>query len=115
MVEVTHAGHVDVDDDDLAGGRTRSSVLEAAFDATMEELVRLGATDPSVTGAVATGEMEITVTVEAASPSEAVAKADAIIRAALHAAGLATPEWDGPRPPASVVWGHVAVDAVPAP
>lgn len=68
--------------------------LEAALDKVMEELVRLGVEDPAIGGTLTTGEVEITITVDAESPEEAMPKAMGTLRAAIHAAGVSTPDWE---------------------
>ena len=49
--------------------------LEAQLDRVMEELVRLGVEDPAIGGTLTTGEVEISITVDAESLDEAVPKA----------------------------------------
>jgi hypothetical protein len=71
--------------------------LEAQLDQVMEELIRLGVADPAIGGALATGEVEISITVDASTPEEAIPKAMSTLRTALHAAGIATPGWPGWR------------------
>jgi hypothetical protein len=71
--------------------------LEVQLDQVMEELIRLGVADPAIGGTLATGEVEISITVAAPTPEEAVPKAMSTLRTALHAAGIATPGWPGWR------------------
>jgi hypothetical protein len=62
-------------------------------DRVMEELLKLGVEDPSVGGSLTSGEIQISLMIEASSKREAVSEADALIRTAIHAAGGATPGW----------------------
>jgi hypothetical protein len=66
---------------------------EASLDRVMDELLRLGAENPAIGGAMQTGEVEISVTVDAASPEDAVPMALTTIRTAIHAAEGHTPDW----------------------
>ena len=72
--------------------------LEAALDQVMEELLRLGVEDPAIGGALADGEVEVTMTVHGASVEEVLSKAMGTFRAALHAAGFSTPGWPQLQP-----------------
>ena len=74
----------------------REEEVERVFDLTMQELLRLGVVDPSVSGSTVTGEMAMSCIVEAGSWDEALKAVDSAFRSALHAAGVRTPEW---RPP----------------
>jgi hypothetical protein len=67
--------------------------LEMQLDRVMEELIRLGVEDPAIGGTLSTGEVEISITVEAESLEDAVPKAMTALRAAIHAADGATPGW----------------------
>jgi hypothetical protein len=69
---------------------------EASLDEVMEELLRLGAEDPAIGGALEAGEVEISLTVDAPSPEDAVPVALSTIRAAIHAAEGHTPDWPSP-------------------
>lgn len=66
-------------------------------DRIMNELLDLEAAheiaDPSIGGAMARGQVEISVMVQADSYVEAVQKAMTVIRSAIHAAGGGTPDW----------------------
>jgi hypothetical protein len=67
--------------------------IEASLDRVMEELLRLGAEDSAIGGAMQTGEVDISLTVDAPSPEDAVPIAMATIRTAIHAAEGHTPDW----------------------
>lgn len=67
--------------------------IEASLDRVMEELLRLGAEDPAIGGAMRTGEVEISLNLEAASPEDAVPMAGTMIRTAIHAAEGNTADW----------------------
>lgn len=74
-----------------AGGKQDD--VEAHLDSVMEELLQLGAEDPSIEAALADGSVSILVTVSAINPLQAVTQASGFIRAAIHAAGGSTPDW----------------------
>jgi hypothetical protein len=57
--------------------------------------VQPGVTDPFVGATLSSGEIEISLTVDAPSFEEAVAQALGVIRSAIHAAGGGTPNWRG--------------------
>jgi hypothetical protein len=91
--------------------------LEAALDRVMEELVRLGVEDPAIGGKLSSGEVEISITVEAESYEQAVSKAMGTIRTAIHAAEVSTPGWPRlrrgrPTEPLRVDWEKLTL--VPA-
>jgi hypothetical protein len=67
--------------------------VESSLDRVMEELLRLGAEDVAIGGAMQAGEVDISLTVEATSPEDAVAKGMTTIRTAIHAAEGHTPGW----------------------
>lgn len=67
--------------------------LEAQLDGIMEELCGLGITDPWIGATMSTGEVDVSLQVEAASMDEAFVQAMATIRSAIHAAGGGTPDW----------------------
>lgn len=86
--------------------------LEASIDQIMEELVRLAKvdpciSDPSIGAELATGEVEFTLTVDAAE-QDFVKVAVTTIRAAIHAAGEATPGWPTFEPAQEVSAERVA-------
>lgn len=59
----------------------------------MEELLELGTEDAAIGAAGREGTVEISGTVEAESPDEAITKGAGLIRTAIHAAGGHTPDW----------------------
>jgi hypothetical protein len=70
-------------------------VFERAFDRTMVEMLKLrDLEDPSVSGSIASGEIELAAAVDAEDYGSAVSKADAAMRAALHAAEIGTQIWN---------------------
>jgi hypothetical protein len=78
---------------DPSGQRVPPDEAEMHLDRVLDELEVLKAEDPAIGAALAQGEVEITVSVEADSLDEAQAKGSAVIRSAVHAAGVATPDW----------------------
>jgi hypothetical protein len=66
---------------------------DTATDRVMEELLKLGVEDPSIGGSLASGDIQISMTLEAPSKKQATSKAMALIRTAIHASGGATPGW----------------------
>ncbi len=85
LVATPDEGEVDFD---------RDATIEEAFSATQAELFELaGSIDPMVSGSVTSGVIEITLTVQAETFPEATARADNIVRTALHAAGVGTKNW----------------------
>lgn len=91
--------------DDVPVGR--DDEIERIFDLTMQELLKLGIIDPSVSGSTATGEMVMSCIVEGNSWDEAVAAADSAFRSALHAAGVCTRDWT--PPPKKAEFGYTTV------
>lgn len=94
---------------DLAGRIEPGTDAVALMDATMEYLsaLRDGRADPSISGVMADGSLEISVTVVADTIEAAISQATAEIRAALAAGGAA---------PDAVGWERlVAKTAVAAP
>jgi hypothetical protein len=69
------------------------SELEQLLDAVMEELIELRTTDPSIGGTLSDGDIEFSLTVEAATLEKATEQAFGTIRSAIHAAGGGTPGW----------------------
>lgn len=96
-VAVTCIGAIEDDPPHLEGGSDRSADLEHSFDAIMAELVRLDVVDPSVEGSLATGHVEVSVTIMTDDMASAVQQADAAIRTAFHAAELTTDKWPTDR------------------
>jgi hypothetical protein len=65
----------------------------------MEALLDLEAvddaiTDPDLAADLSTGRVDIQMIIDAADPAEAMVKALATVRAAIHAIGDATPGWE---------------------
>lgn len=95
--EVVYEGVLSVTPDHEGEELDAHRIVEEVFDTAMRELLELdGVTDPSVTGSIASGTLEISLVTEGATFPAAVSNADAAIRAALHAAGVCTPEWEHP-------------------
>ncbi len=92
-LEVTYRGTLTVEPEYSGETFDRDEVVEGVFTLAMRDLVDQGVEDPSVSGSIAQGTVEISVTVEAPTRNEALARADAAVRAALHAAGACTDEW----------------------
>ena len=70
----------------------QARLTEAFADALVDQLLALDPT-ADVHGALTSGELWITVSVEVEDPFEAVERARALIRAAAHAAGAGTAGW----------------------
>lgn len=68
-------------------------VLQAQFDAVMNELIDLGVEDPAIGARLEAREVEISVTVDADSLDDAAQRGFTTIRSAVHAAGFGTPGW----------------------
>jgi hypothetical protein len=98
-LEVVYKGTlaIDPEGEDL-GEFDAEDATEQVFDATMTELLKLGALDPCVSGAIRSGEIEILLTIESDSLTAAVTEADAMVRTALHAANVTTAGWPSPEP-----------------
>ena len=69
------------------------------LDPLMEALLSLEAADsaledPDLAADLSTGAVEVQMVVEATDPAEAMVKALATLRAAIHSIGDATPGWD---------------------
>lgn len=67
--------------------------LEKQLDSVMTELARVGAGDPAIGGVLSRGEVEISISVEASTPQEAVHIGSSAIRSAIHASGTGTAGW----------------------
>jgi hypothetical protein len=67
--------------------------VESHLDQVMTELLELQAEDPSIDVALDERRVSLAVAVEASNPLEAIDRASSFIRAAIHAAGGATPDW----------------------
>jgi hypothetical protein len=68
--------------------------LAAVLDAVMEQLVQHDAVDPDIGADLGAGTAEISVTVEGDEPVEVFGGALALVRTAVHAAGIGTPGWE---------------------
>lgn len=75
----------------------------------MRELVSLKVDDPSVTGSIASGVIEMSAVFVAPSPKEATDAADVAFRSALHAAGVFTDGWGEPGP-VRIAWHRIEAD-----
>ena len=75
--------------------------LEQMLDGVMEELLKLEATDPSISGTLPDGDIEFSLAVEAETLEEALLSAFGTIRTAIHAAEGATAGWPEFRAKAS--------------
>lgn len=76
-----------------------STTCEPRLDPLMEALLDLeeadtAITDPDLAADVSTGCVDVQMTVEADDPAEAMVKALATLRSAIHAIGDATPGWE---------------------
>jgi hypothetical protein len=72
---------------------------EDRFDPIMEALLAIEENDPAIidpdiAADVSTGRVDIQMIVDAADPAAAMVKAQAALRAAIHAIGDATPGWE---------------------
>lgn len=86
------------------------AVLERTFDAVLEGMFELDAIDPSVSGSIAHGDIELSVTVEAESFEQAMQMAYVLFRTALHAAGVGTKDFAKPEFLWQMDFKHMAVD-----
>jgi hypothetical protein len=84
-------------------GTSDTDQLDAHLDQVMEELLRLGAADPSINATLATGAVEVSIAVDAPTFEKAAETGLATLRTAVHAAGGATPDWPTELPPQR--WG----------
>lgn len=78
---------------DLDGRKADADRLEAFLDRTMVELLKLGAEDAAVGATLARGSFEVSITVEAVTPQQAIEVGNRVIRTATQSAGGLTPEW----------------------
>lgn len=69
------------------------AVIEDHLDAVMQELIELGAEDPSIELDLTTNSVTFSVLVSARQPIGAAAQASGLVRTAIHAAGGETPDW----------------------
>jgi hypothetical protein len=67
--------------------------LDGALDRVMDELVKLGTVDPSVSAELDKALVEVSLAIDAETPEDAVAAGAGTVRAALHAAELHTRNW----------------------
>ena len=103
--QVAYQGQATAIDDDGRPTPHDPDELEHHLDDVQGQLLELDADDATVSATLVSGEVEISVTVEAQSLEEAAEKGSALIRTALHAAGAFTPNW-------SVEWISVHTDRV---
>lgn len=71
----------------------RDEIIEAAVERIGEELLRLRLIDPILSGSIAKGLIEVTVSVENDDATKAFIEIDSSVRTAFHAAEVATPNW----------------------
>lgn len=94
-------GRITVSDGDGNVVVDANKIIEEHLDQVMEELIHLGAMDPSIdvdlTVDEAGGAVAFSVMVEAGNPIGAASQASGLLRTAIHAAGGATPDWPGPH------------------
>jgi hypothetical protein len=77
------------------GGQLSDARLTKLTDALLDvESCDSAIADADVAGKLSTGDVEVQMIVMARDPAEAAAKALAVVRAAVHAAGDATPGWE---------------------
>jgi hypothetical protein len=79
-------------------GRCRTEPMERLVDRLMEELLKIEAGDPAITDsdlAVDLSEciVEVQMIVDAPDQAQAMVKALAALRSAIHAVGVSTPGW----------------------
>lgn len=67
--------------------------FEDFLDAVMEQLIDHGAEAPDITGSLASGQVEISLYLDADSIGEAAGSGSALIRTAIHAAHGNTANW----------------------
>lgn len=79
-----------------------ASADDDMLDRLMDALLDAGVDDPVLYGALAAGEVEVTIEVEGADPAAALATAQHAVDAALEASGLG----------GGVTWRHVGVEPV---
>jgi hypothetical protein len=96
--EITYVGNLVVHPDYEGEQFDPETEIERCFERTMDELLKLGVDDPSVSGSVASGDVEISFTVTGADTAEAFQIAETTMRTVLLAAGIATSDWDKVEP-----------------
>jgi len=105
--QVAYQGQATAHDDDGRPIPHDPDELERHLEEIQDQLLELDAADATVSAVLASGEVEISVTVEAPTVDEAAKKGSSVIRTAIHAAGGFTPNW-------SVEWLSVHTDRVDA-
>lgn len=85
---------------DKAGKVLPPKAMKDALSRVMKELPLHGAASPGIAAHGKTGSVKIRVAVDVDDIGDAVAKASAQIRAAVHAAGIGTPNWEEANRPA---------------
>lgn len=86
-------------------GTSSPEQLGEHLDRVMDELLKLKADDPSINATLASGVVEMSVTVDAGSFPEGARRGMDVIRTAIHAAGGATPDWPTELSPKQ--WGVI--------
>ena len=79
------------------GGVLLDEEVERIIDSVMDELQSLGFEDAVIGGSVATRVFEIFIPCAGETFMEVADRIDSGIRSAFHAAGVCTPEWQGPQ------------------
>lgn len=82
-------------------------IIERHLDDVMDELLSLGAEDPSIDVHVTTGNVRFDLVVAASNPIGAIPQASGLLRTAIHAAHGCTPDWPNEDHPA---WSIQLVD-----
>jgi len=85
-----------------AGEDARGAAVDAHMRAVLDELHRLDATDPEASLDRSDGLVMLSVTVQAPNAVNAVERASALLRTAIHAAGGGTADWPAVT---SAAWG----------
>ena len=76
-------------------GERAEDDLDAQLDVIMDALsAEPGEVDADVGADLAAGEVDFCVSIQADDPGEALSKAQAFVRSALHGAGMGTPGWE---------------------
>lgn len=94
QVEVILRGRIIVIPDHPDEQFSTEECLEKVFEGITDDLYAQKATDPSVAGSLADGDLEISILVTADSKGAALDLGEAIIRSALHAADVWTDGWE---------------------
>ena len=103
--QVAYQGQAKALDDDGRPVPHDPDELDRHLEDIQDQLLELGADDATVSATLASGDVEISVTVEASTLDEATERGSSVIRTAIHAAGGFTPNW-------SVEWLSVHTDRV---